>query len=413
MRLRLSAERLARDLTALAEFGRDPAGGMTRLALTEADARARAWVRDRMRELGLDLAHDEVGNLVGRRRGRDAAAACVMTGSHLDSVPRGGRYDGPLGVLGALEALRALDEAGVTTRRPIDVVVFTGEEGSRFGRGTIGSAAMSGDAPVAEILALVDADGVRFADALATYGDEGPARPARLERGAVHAFVELHIEQGGVLESRGVPIGAVTAVSGLVQHVVRFEGDANHAGATPMDLRQDALAGAAEAILAIERAAREVGGGAVATVGRCEAEPGAFNIIPGAATIAIDARAPSGELLDRIDARVREACRAAAEARRLRVEIATRQRVEPGLCDERVIGAVERAAAAAGLPSLRMPSGAIHDALHMASLCASGMIFVPSRGGKSHCPEEETPVDQMILGCDVLARTLADLAGVG
>jgi hydantoinase/carbamoylase family amidase len=410
-RLPVRGERLARDLAALGEIGRDPAGGMTRLALGESDAAARALVRREMEAIGLAVAHDEVGNLFGRRPGSDEGAAIVMTGSHLDTVPRGGRYDGPLGVAGAVEAMRAIVEAGVKTRRSIEIAIFVGEEGSRFGRGTIGSAAVAGDVPIADILALRDAAGVSFAEALATYGDRGAPRPARRERGSLHAFVELHIEQGGVLEANGVPIGAPTAINGLVQQVIRFVGDANHAGATPMNLRRDALAGAAELILAVEKLAVLVGGGAVATVGKAEVEPGAFNIIPGAVTIATDLRAPRPELLDALTDGVREAAERIARDRRLGVDVRRRQRVEPGPLDERVISAVERGAAACGLRSHRMLSGAIHDALHMANVCPSGMIFVPSKGGKSHCPEEETALDDMLRGCAVLASTLVDLAG--
>jgi len=331
-----------------------------------------------------------------------------MTGSHLDTVPRGGRYDGPLGVVGAIEAVRAIAEAEIVTRRPIEVAVFVGEEGSRFGRGTVGSAALAGDVPVADILALRDAAGVTFADALATYGDTGRPRPAR--RSDVDAFVELHIEQGGVLESRNTPIGVPTAIAGLIQQVIRFTGDANHAGATPMDLRRDALVGAAELAVTVERIAAEVGGGSVATVGRFDVEPGAFNIIPGAVTLATDLRAPSPGLLDALAARVSEAAERIAGERRLSVEVRRRQRVEPGPLDERCVAAVERAAAAAGLASHRMVSGAIHDALHVANCAAAGMIFIPSKGGKSHCPEEESSLADMLLGCEVLARTLVDLA---
>ncbi len=405
--MKLRGERLARDLERLAAFGRDPDGGWTRPALSQADAQARAYVREEMLAMGLAVGHDDVGNLIGRRRGaRDEAP--VVTGSHLDTVPRGGRFDGALGVAGALEAVRALDEAGVTTGRPIEVVVFTGEEGSRFPRGTIGSAAMSGDVAVAEILGLADRDGVRFVDALAAYADAGAPRPARRPPGSVHAFVELHIEQGGVLESRRIDVGAVTAIQGLIQHVARIHGDANHAGATPMSLRRDALAGAAEMVLAVERVAQEVG--AVATVGRLEVEPGGYNIIPGAATLSIDLRAPEAGILDELDRMIRTEIVEAAERRALRLELTRRQRVEPGPCAELVIGAVERAAADAGVSAMRVLSGAIHDALHMGSLCPTGMIFVPSIGGKSHCPEEETGLAEMLRGCEVLARTLAILA---
>jgi allantoate deiminase len=414
-----TADRLARDLEALAAFGRDPAGGMTRLALTADDGRARAYVAEAMRELGLAVSHDEVGNLFGRRAGSAGNAGldgpCVMTGSHLDSVPRGGRFDGPLGVVGALEALRALDAAGVANAHPIEVAVFVAEEGSRFGRGTIGSAALAGDVAAAEILALRDREGVSFGAALAAAYRDDPAttRPAARAPGSVRAFVELHIEQGGVLEARGLAIGAVTAVAGLVQLAVAVVGDANHAGATPMDLRRDALAGAAEIALAAEHIAGEVGGGAVATVGQLAVEPGAFNIIPGRAVLGIDARAPAQALLERLERELRAAAEAIAARRRLAVTIAVRQRVPAGPLAEKVIAAVERAAVAEGLGSLRMASGAIHDALHMASFCPAGMIFVPSRGGKSHCPEEESSLEAMHRGCAVLARTLAELASGG
>jgi hydantoinase/carbamoylase family amidase len=405
--MKVSGTRLGRDLEALAQIGRDPAGGMTRLALSPADGQARAYVRERMRELGMTVVHDEVGNLVGRL---GPAGPSVMTGSHLDSVLRGGRFDGPLGVVGGLEAVRALVESGFRPKRALEVAVFTGEEGSRFGRGTIGSAAFSGEVPVADIHGLRDADGVSFAAALANYGDEGPPVPAGRPVGAVAAFVELHIEQGGVLESQKLDIGAVTAVAGLVQHVVRVTGDANHAGATPMELRKDALAGAAAIVLGLEERARTLGRGAVATVGKLEVEPGAFNIIPGAAVLGVDARAADPEILDALDQAVGELAGRVAAGRGLGVEVTRRQRVAPGPLDERVIGAVERAAAAAGLRSLRMPSGAIHDALHMATYCPSGMIFIPSDGGKSHCPEERSSLDDMVRGVEVLARTLAELS---
>jgi hydantoinase/carbamoylase family amidase len=408
MVIAVSPERLARDLDALALLGQDPAGGMTRLALSPADAAARALVREQMVGLGMAVSHDEVGNLVGRWGAPRLPS--VMSGSHLDSVPRGGRYDGPLGVVGALEAVRALREAGFEPSRPLEVVVFTGEEGSRFGRGTIGSAAFSGDVPVADIHALRDASGTSFAEALATYGDAGPPLPAARAPGSVAAFVELHIEQGGVLESRELEIGAVTTIAGLVQQVVRLEGVANHAGATPMDLRHDALTGAAAVVLGCERLAGELGRGAVATVGKLEVEPGAFNIIPGAAVLGIDSRAPDPEVLDALERGVRELAERVAAARGLKATVTRRQRVAPGPMDDWIVGAVERATAATELRSLRMPSGAIHDALHMASFCPSGMIFIPSHGGKSHCPDEHSSLRDMVRGVEVLARTLAELS---
>ncbi|MSP60731.1 MAG: Zn-dependent hydrolase [Myxococcales bacterium] len=408
--LRVDGDSLMKLLSELAAHGRSPSGGWTRPALSEADAAARRIVIARLAALGLEIRHDEVGNLRARRPGSDGAAAPVWTGSHLDSVPSGGYLDGPLGVAGAVCALEALARAKVKTRRAIEVVVFVGEEGSRFPRGTIGSAAVSGELSAVEVLALRDAEGVSFADALAAYRDPGAAIPARVAPGEVHAFVELHVEQGGVLEANGAQIGAVTAIAGLVQRAVTFTGDANHAGATPMHLRRDALLAAAEWALALERAAREVGGGAVATVGKLEVFPGGKNIIPGRVEAICDLRAPDAAHLDAVDARAVAALQHGA-ARRVAVSERRLQRVEPGAMDERVIAAVERAAAQVGLRSHRMVSGAIHDALHMAEVTASSMIFVPSVGGRSHCPEEETRPEHLTAGATVLAHLLLGLAG--
>ena len=407
MKLEIAREKLLADLEHLAQIGRNPDGGITRKALSREDAEARRYVADRLRQAGLDVRHDEVGNLRAIRRGRREGAPSVMTGSHLDSVPSGGKLDGPLGVVGAVAAIEALNQAGVETELPIEVAVFVGEEGSRFPRGTIGSAAMSGHVAVDAILALRDPDGIVYRDALATYGDTGAAIPAPA-KGRVAAFVELHVEQGGVLEAEGTPIGVVTAIAGLVQHQLSFIGDANHAGATPMTLRHDALCAAAEWLLGIERAARELG--VVGTVGKLEVAPGGKNIIPGRVDAICDLRAPTRELLAQLDERVRPLQDAAARSRGVTVEWRHLQRVEPGPMHERAMLAVEHAARACSLASRRMLSGAIHDALHMAEICDATMIFVPSIGGKSHCPTEDTAPHHLTQGCQVLAHTLATLA---
>jgi hydantoinase/carbamoylase family amidase len=260
------------------------------------------------------------------------------------------------------------------------------------------------------VLALVDPDGVVYHDALATYGDAGPALPAKAEAGAIHAFVELHVEQGGVLEAANLPIGAVTAIAGLVQRTVTFLGDANHAGATPMDLRHDALLAAAEWALGIERAARELGGGTVGTVGKLTVEPGGKNIIPGRVDAICDLRAPTPELLSAIDDYVVSSLHGIGDKRAVELEQQLLQRVEPGPMHELAISGVEHGAQAAGLRSRRMTSGAIHDALHMAEIAPASMIFVPSIGGKSHCPTEATDPKHLAQGVLALAHTLAILA---
>jgi hydantoinase/carbamoylase family amidase len=408
----IDESRLVRDLETLAQWGRAPDGAMTRLALSHEDAQARMWVRDRMRALELEVTADEVGNLLGRRRGKRAGAPVVMTGSHLDSVPAGGRFDGPYGIVAPLEVVRAWNAAKVSTERDLYVCVFVGEEGSRFRRGTLGSAAKSGYLAVGDIHALVDAAGVRFKDALATYGSDPPCTaPARLPEGGLHAFVELHIEQGGVLEHAKLPIGVVDAIAGLRQFTVRFTGDANHAGATPMALRRDALAAAAELIAAVEFGATSVGGGAVGTVGKCELAPdAALNIIPGQCLLGIDLRAPAPALLDELEEQMREIAERAGKKRRVEVAIDVRQKVAPGAMHARCVGALGAAAEACGLRHLRMPSGAIHDALHMAEAGPAGMLFVPSAGGKSHCKEEQTQPADLARGTLVLAHALHILA---
>ncbi|MDB4965380.1 MAG: amidase, hydantoinase/carbamoylase family [Myxococcales bacterium] len=413
--MKVDETRLLADLEHLGKIGLGPEGGITRRALSREDAAARAYVADRMRAAGLEVRHDEVGNLRGRRKGRDGAAwdsavPVVMTGSHLDSVPSGGKLDGPLGVVGAVCAIESLNAAGVTTKRPLEVIVFVGEEGSRFRRGTIGSAAVSGHVSVADVLELVDPDGAVYKDALATYGDEGAAIPARAAAGSIHAFVELHVEQGGVLEAAALPIGAVTTIAGLVQRAVTFLGDANHAGATPMNLRHDAFLAAAEWALGIERGAREIGGGVVGTVGKLTVEPGGKNIIPGRVDAICDLRAPTPVLLSALDDYVVSSLHGIGEKRGVELEQQLLQRVEPGPMHELAIVAVQRAAAEAGLGHMRMPSGAIHDALHMAEIAPSSMIFVPSIGGKSHCPTEATDPRHLAQGVAVLAHTLAILA---
>ncbi len=409
MQIKIDSDALMTDLANLAKIGRGADGGITRRALSAEDRDARDYVIARMRWVGLQVRHDEVGNVRARRADDwGNTNPSVMTGSHLDSVPSGGRLDGPLGVVGAVAALDALGRAKVACKRPLEVVIFVGEEGSRFPRGTIGSAAISGFRSVAEIYALIDPEGVSFASALKTYADRGQPMEARVETGSIYAFVELHVEQGGVLEAARVPIGVVTAIAGLVQRQVTFIGVANHAGATPMAIRKDALTRAAEWVLAIEQAAHKIGSGVVATVGQFEVFPGGKNIIPGRVEAICDLRAPTKELLDAVDKEVMATL--AASKRDIAVDERLLQRVEPGPMHERAMTAIERTSSSAGLKSQRMLSGAIHDALHIAEIAPSSMIFVPSIGGKSHCPDEDTAPEHLVQGCEVLARTLADLA---
>ncbi|MEK6607803.1 MAG: Zn-dependent hydrolase [Myxococcota bacterium] len=403
----IDAAAIARDLAALARFGALPSGGVTRLALTAEDAAARRWAADRLRGIGCDVRVDAIGNLRARRPGREPSAPAIWTGSHLDTVPEGGRYDGAAGVVAAIAAIEAFGRDA--TRAPIEVVAFLGEEGSRFPRGTLGSAVVAGDVSIDEAMALRDPSGVTLREALAAHGDAG-SLPARVAPGEVGAYVELHVEQGGVLEGTGAEIGVVETIAGLTQLVVTVVGEANHAGATPMDRRRDALAAAAELVLAVEELPRGVDGYAVATVGNVVASPGAFNIIPGRVEVHVDMRASRPDALETLEHNVRHAATLVWSKRRTDVTVARRQHVAPGPMSPEVVAVIESACRDAGRRFLRMPSGAVHDALHMAVMAKTGMIFVPSIGGRSHCPAESTRVEDLAIGAEVLARTLLRLA---
>lgn len=398
---------LARDLDALAKIGVQPSGGITRLALTREDAAARDYVADRLRTLGCEARIDEIGNLRGRRAGLDARAPAVWTGSHLDSVPEGGRYDGAAGVVVGVAALQAL--ADEPMRAPIEVVSFMGEEGSRFPRGTLGSAVVAGHVSMHEALALVDTDGVSVAQALAAHGGQRTIAAAA-RAGEIASYVELHVEQGGTLEAEKIAIGVVDTIAGLTQLIIRLQGEANHAGATPMNRRRDALAAAAEIVLAVERAAREVADRSVATVGDVHVEPGAYNIVPGRVELRVDMRAPSRDSLAAVEQRIRDAARDVGARRPIEISVERRQHVAPGPMSPKVMGAIENACRRAQRTYLQMPSGAVHDALHMADVAPTGMMFVPSVGGRSHCPEEATSVQDLAIGAEVLAWTLLELA---
>lgn len=399
----LRPERLAADLEAFRVHGAIEGGGVDRPALGPADVAARRALQTAMKAAGLSVETDAIGNQWGRLGGDGPA---VVAGSHLDSVPRGGYLDGPLGVLAALEVARAMGEAGAPPV-PFEVVSFTGEEGSRFPRGTLGSRVASGHLPLAEALAMTDAEGTTVAQALEAAKVRGAALLAPADR--FRAYVELHIEQGGVLESKGIGLGIVRAISGLVQLAVEVSGVANHAGTTPMDLRADALAAAAEMVVRIEQRGRQANGRAVATVGRFDVSPNAWNIVPGAVQLGIDVRSPDPALLETMERDVRRAIEFVAEVRGVRVAVERRQKVEPGALDSSLVERAAGACLAIGEACETMTSGAIHDALEIAPVAPTVMLFVPSIGGKSHTPEEETKPEDVARGLRALAAVVWDL----
>jgi ureidoglycolate amidohydrolase len=397
----------------LAEFNDDPAGGgITREVFTPTYRRALDWVDERMRETGMETGLDAFGNLWGRWVGTDPGAPRVIAGSHVDTTLNAGRYDGVLGVLGAIEAMRRLRDAEFAPERSIEVVAFAGEE-PRFGRGCIGSRAMVGALSPDDARRLRDRDGISLDEALRGFG-LAPERigDAQLDPSTVHAFVELHIEQGIVLETHGEQIGVVTAIAAPHDFRLILRGAATHAGATPMALRRDALAGAAELMTVLERLARESPSGTtVATVGVLRVRPGAINVVPGEVELDIDVRDSDRDAREAVVAGILAAAKEIAERRGLAVDLEPIVKDEPVQCSGMVIEAAQSACDELGLSSRRMVSGAYHDAMILGALVPIGMIFVPSRGGISHHPDEYTAPEQLEAGARVLARVLERLAG--
>lgn len=405
-RLAVRAERLLADLEALAAVGDTGDGGNCRLALTDEDAGGRELVVGWMRDLGLDVRVDRVGNVVATRAGSDPRLAPVMTGSHIDTVRTGGRYDGTVGVLAGLEVVRALDDAGVTTRRPLAVAFFTDEEGSRFAPDMLGSLAYVGGLALEDALTVVGIDGAVLGDELERIGWAGDAP---VPGPPPHAFVELHVEQGPILEEEGVVIGAVTAVQGISWEALTLTGQSNHAGTTPLRLRRDPGLVAAEVTTFVRRLAEELGGHQVGTVGRFDLHPDLVNVVPARATMTVDLRNTDEEVLREAEARLRAFTDEAAAAEGVAAERVSLARFAPVGFDPTVVAMVERAAAARGHSCRRMPSGAGHDAQMLARVCPAGMVFVPSRAGVSHNPAEYTSPEHLAAGVEVLADVLTRL----
>jgi hydantoinase/carbamoylase family amidase len=395
----------------LAEINSDPAaGGITREVFTADYMTANEYVSDLMREAGLTVRGDPFGNLFGRLEGADPSALAVLTGSHIDTTLNAGAYDGVLGVLGAIEAVRQLSAEGLP-RRSIEVVVFAGEE-PRFGSGCIGSRVLTGQLSRADLDAMKDRSGVSIAEAMRDVGlDPDRVGEACLDASGVMAFVELHIEQGSVLERLGVPIGVVTHIAAPHDMVVTIRGAAAHAGATPMDARRDALAGAVEAAVELERLGRESPSGTtVATVGAISALPGAINVIPGEAELKVDIRDRDLAARDAVADAFLAALHAITERRGLELEIATIARDTPVECSPVIVDAATTACRELGVEYTEITSGAYHDAMLMSAKVPVGMIFVPSVNGISHSPHEYTEPDDIDRGVRVLAGTLRGLA---
>ena len=404
--LGVNGDRLMERLMALADIGPIDGGGCARLALTDDDRAGRDLVVSWMRDLGLDVTVDVVGNVVGTWN--TGTGAPVMTGSHIDTVRTGGKYDGNLGVLAGLEVIQTLQEAGHRPARPIAVAFFTNEEGARFAPDMMGSLAYVGGIPVEEVLDTVGIDGARVGEELARIGYSGsiPCPGA-----APHAFVELHIEQGPVLEKEHRVIGAVTGVQGISWQEVTVHGQSNHAGTTPMSLRHDPAFVAADLTVFLRNLATRLGGHQVCTVGRVELHPNLVNVVPARAVLTLDVRNTDETLLRAAEDEIARRIEALRESEGVEISVRRLARFEPVEFDESVIALVEHTADSLGLSHMRLPSGAGHDAQMMARVCPTAMVFVPSRDGISHNPAEHTDAEHLVAGCNVLLGVMSELAG--
>jgi allantoate deiminase len=400
------AEKIFSRLLTLGQFGQE--GGIYyRTPFTAAEAAAIDRIREWMQEVGLTVRRDAVGNVIGRVEGRDRAAKVVATGSHLDSVRAGGVFDGPLGVLAGIEAVGQLlaerGEPGV----PVEVIAFTGEEGSRFPLGLLGSRLMAGLVRAEEVVQLRDRDGVRLGEALARAGLDSTTLD-RVARDDMGCLVELHIEQGPILERAGVEVGVVETIVGIHRMQAVVLGQADHAGTTPLDMRADALLGAADVVLALPELVRPSGG--VVTVGQLDIAPGSSNVVPGRVLFSIDLRHRNTGELARLARTLRERAEALVTRRGLRLEWRPVAATAPVATDPGLRARVQQAADALGHSTREMVSGAGHDAMAMAARCPVAMIFTPCRGGFSHRPDEFADAAMIAPGFAVLKRTLGELA---
>lgn len=413
--MEVSTSRLREDIVANGEFGSVDGEGHGRTVLTgsEADRDARTYLVDKFETLGMDVTVDGVGNITGRwvPDSANPDAPPVAAGSHLDSVPRGGIFDGPLGVYAALESVRAIRDSDVEPSRPIEVVSFTEEEGGRFDVGVLGSSVACGEYAVDDALALEDDQGVTLEEYLDRIGFRGQDR---LDAGDWHAWFELHVEQGTQLEQRDVPVGIVTAITGIVNCEVEIIGEANHAGTTPMDERSDALAAASEFVLDVERAACEVtvtdSQSAVGTVGKIDVSPNARNVVPGRVRLRTDFRDVDSSSMDEIVDRARKSLARIETERGVETSLDRYREQAPVPMSDRCRRALHDGAEGADVTAIDMHSGAGHDTMNVAEVTDAALVFAPSRDGISHNPKEWTDWEDCARATQVLAEAIANLA---
>jgi len=402
--LRVNGDRIVEHLNALSQFGKNPQGGVSRVAFSDADRQGREYVQSLMRAANLDVGIDAAGNIVGRRAGTDSNLKPLLMGSHVDSVPEGGNFDGDVGSMGAIEVAQTLAEKNHKTRHPLEVLIFADEEG-----GTIGSHAIGGEI-TAKQLSLVSSSGKTIRDGIKFIGGDPERLPTvRRKRGDIAAYLELHIEQGGILDTEKINIGVVEGIVGISQWEVKIEGFANHAGTTPMNQRRDAMLAAARFIDAVNRIVTSVPGRQVGTVGKLQAWPGAYNVIPGNVILGLELRDLDAAKIQMLFGKIRDESTQIAKSTGTKFEFTENNSIVPAPTDERLRKLIDETAKSLGLSTKWMPSGAGHDAQEIARVGPVGMIFVPSVGGISHSPMEYSRPEDIANGANVLLHTLLKL----
>ena len=411
MKLEVDQDRLLSEIEALAAISDAEAPAVTRIVFTPTDRKARAWLGGLCEEAGLTVRQDAVGNTFARWVGSDRAAPAVGTGSHIDAIPNAGKYDGVVGVLGGLEAIRALQRSDFRPTRPIELLVFTSEEPTRFGIGCLGSRLLSGSLSPEAARRLKDGDGGSIDEVRRKAGLRGELEDVKLPGGYYKAFVELHIEQGPLLERQQIPLGVVTSIAAPASLQISIEGAGGHAGGVLMPDRRDALCAAAELILAVESAARTSGEiDTVATVGICEVFPGAVNSIPSRVRLSVDIRDTDLERRDAVMKATENAGNAISERRRVTIHNDLLNADAPANCAPAVVKALSQSCIKYEQKFLPMVSRAYHDSLFMARIAPTGMLFIPCRNGYSHRPDEYASAEDIVRGTLVLAETLAALS---
>jgi len=402
--IRVNGERIVQHLQALSEFGKNPQGGVSRVAYSDADRAGRQYVLGLMREAGLDVSIDTAGNLVGKHAGKDASLKPIVIGSHIDSVPEGGNYDGDVGSLGAIEAAQMFRERGVALRHPLQVIIFEDEEGVMLGSTAITQGLDAARLNSVSQSGKIVREGIKFLG-----GDPERLTEARRQPGSIAGYIELHIEQGAVLEQQHAQIGVVEGIVGILDSEVTVEGLANHAGTTPMNQRHDALLAAARFVEMLNREVTNVPGRQVGTVGWIKAQPGAYNVIPGQVTLGMELRDLDAGRIKALEQRIRNEADNIGRMNGTTFHFSPQQLSTPALTDRRVQALIEQSAKGLGLSTLHLPSGAGHDAQEMAALGPIGMIFIPSVGGISHSPREFSRPGDIENGVNVLLQSVLAL----